>query len=394
VTFFKIGIFLFSFTVCAAEPAAVFKSFRQRFRSPECQARFNDLSEFKILFALPEFSAFLEDRKKMAPLKKLLEGWSTDLLLKLVLEVEQELYAVCPYDSHLDLLLTELKRLSLSRLDLDSAKLSAKEIDSLFRGTIALKDDREKIKKRVGELKKIGVPPGKTLEMLYGSAHEVWGVKVLSPKDFSVKNLQVRLKEICPKEKNCAFWNSRAIYKVIVVSESGLAGYVPEIGVLIFSQDLLDNNLLHQIVFFHELVHVAEKTVWLEDREDWKKEFAVFSGWEQSEEGQWQAKATKSEKERKDKLTELSAGSAYSFLPDNIYLVTGSKDGFALGKAYTESALHGPSEDLADHMALYKYFPERFCLDGKNVAPQKFAWLQKPKGARHLLGGVRHVNCK
>jgi hypothetical protein len=278
-------------------------------------------------------------------------------------------------------------------LDLDATHLSSAQLDSLFRGTIALKDDREKIKKRVGELKKIGVPPSKMLAMLYGSAQNVSGVLVLSAKGFPVAKLKGRLKEVCGSAKPCPFWNDRALYKVIAVPESGLAGYVPELGILIFSQDLIeDKNLLHEIVFFHELVHVAEKSAWLDKREDWKKEFAAFSGWQPTDEGTWAAKTTKADKDRKDKLTELSTGSPYSILPDPIYLPTDGKDGFAMGKAYTESLQHGPSEDLADHWSLYKYYPDRFCYEGKNLAPQKFTWLSKRCAAPFCT--ARHIDCK
>jgi hypothetical protein len=352
--------------------------FSRLFPTSSCQERVKALDQFKLLFALPEFASFIKEEKgSVEKLMLKLSGWSSDLLLQLIFQIEQEIEKACPKDKRLESLAQRIKRQSLDRLGINPEKLSSSEVNSLFAGTLALQADREKIQKRIAELKKIGFTPKNLLSLLYGSSKVVRGVVVVAPQSFSFKSLEAAIQEACGSLEPCPYWNRPSLYKVIISPESGIAGYVPEMATLLLSEDLLTTrNVLHKIVTFHELVHVWERTVWLEKREEPAKEFANFSGWVFLE-GKWTSPLLKSEKVRLDELTHLSETSSYSLLPDPVYLGTNDKvDGLVLGKTYEEVTARGEiSEDLADHAAVLKYYPSRFCLADKNIAPRKEAWL-------------------
>lgn len=348
----------------------------------ECRDRLKGIDEFRFLLAHDPFRAWASSPKGPR-WEGHLKTWSTDLLLRLVLTLEQELLTVCQATAKTDKLITYLKDEYLRRL---GAQKFARAIDRdfAFRGLVVLKDDAAALTKKLATVPaSLGILD--FLKRLYGSAFRVRGALVVGASEAERAELERRLQELCPS--SCAFWNDKVIYKVLVVPEEGIAAYVPEIAVLVISSGLLQGpNLLHEIVLLHELVHVAEKDAWIRKREDWVATFRHFSGWRE-ENGKWIA-GFREGGVREDKLSLLSRGSAFSILPDPVLLGVEAQDGFVLAKSFRESQAHGPSEDLADHAAIYRLFPERFCYSGKNLAPRKMDWV-----ARTVFGESPKTAC-
>jgi hypothetical protein len=161
-----------------------------------------------------------------------------------------------------------------------------------------------------------------------------------------------------------------------VTPESPLAAYIPETATLVLSSDLVEHpSLLTHVVITHELVHLAVREAWLASRKDWAAEFASFSGWKRSAKGKLELKVQELGPGPQDELAKLSASSAFSILPDPVLGVK-RKEGFVMAKAYRESReSQEPAEDLADHAAIYRWAPERYCYAGKVLAPKKFGWV-------------------
>lgn len=347
---------------------------------PECRERLQGIEEFRFLMAHAPFVAWASAPSKGPRWEGHLKTWSTDLLLRLVLTLEQDLVTVCPTPKKTDELLALLKDEYLRRLG--GAKFArAVDRDVAFRGLVVLRDDAPALVKKAAPWKSVGSVM-EFLGKIYGSAARVRGVLVMNASDSERREMERRVKDL-----PAAFWNERVIYKVLVVPEAGIAAYIPEIAVLVISSSLFRGpNLLDEIVFMHELAHVAEKDAWIRRREDWLSTFKHFSGWRE-ENGKWIA-GFREGGVRDDELVKLSKGSAFSLLPDPVLLGVESQDGFVFAKTFREGQEHGPGEDLADHVAAYRLFPARYCFAGKNVAPRKMEWV-----ARTVFGESPKTEC-
>ena len=316
-------------------------------------------------------------------LDEALGKWSSDFLVKLILEVEEEFTAACPGVARVEKAAALLKKVYLVRLGVTPA---AGDLDRLFRGLLVTDEDRPALLKKLGALK---TKPGglDLLKAVYGGAEEVRGVVVLGATAAAATGLGVFLDELCPGGKACPFWDRAVIYKVLVTDQDGIAAYFPETSVLVVSSSLLTApNLLTKVVCLHELAHAAERRARLVEGRDWKKAFVRFSGWTLSRKGAWTAKVEKTTTIRDDELTRLSKGSAFSLLPDPVIKGAKGHDGFVMAKSYEESIeRNDPSEDLADAIAVFHFLPARFCFQNKPLAPRKFAWVAET---------VYHVSAK
>lgn len=373
-------LFFFSFSLLAETPKDVFLKLQDELGSPLCKERLKQLSEYRLLFVLSQYQKVLETTKTSKEFRDVLGTWSADLLLKIALQLEGEFSSICAGNPKMDLTLRELKRAYLGKLGLGEKDFSEKELDTFFRTCIAVREDQATLIKRVAELKKANVKGLKLLQSIYGSAFMEKGIAIVAEKGFKTGKVTALLEEFCPGFP-CLFWSPTALSKLVVTQERGVAAFLPEVSTLVVSSEILNEpNMLMKIIFLHELAHVAEKNAWNTQSRDWKAEFAFFSGWKKNPNGTWSTKADKLPLSRQDLLTELSKGSLYSILPDDVYVGVGEKkkslDGFVFAKSYTESLKReNPSEDLADAIAVFFYMPTRFCLEGKPFAPEKYRWI-------------------
>lgn len=368
-------------SLATAKPeAGSYAWFRSQVKSPVCRARLEKMEEFRQLFALPSFRGALVTGDG-EPLIDALQGWSSDLLVKIVLSVEQDYLVVCPEHKKAEAVLHPLRRAYLAQLGLPENRYTEADARRLYRALVVLKDEVPVLRQRLIAVRE--KPVEELVAGAFGGASDVRGVWLLSRDKRHAAALEEALAEACRNLAACPFWDERLLYKTMVTGERGVAAYLPELAVLILSRELLDDrNPLHRLVLLHELAHVAERGAWVLQRKDWKTAFAALSGWSQDKSGQWTVKTRQPASARADELTALSRGSAFSILPDAIYLgeagEKGEKDGFVLGKSYEESLKRNdPSEDLADHVAAFVVAPERFCFEGKVIAPKKFAWVAK-----------------
>ena len=140
---------------------------------------------------------------------------------------------------------------------------------------------------------------------------------------------------------------------------------------------------------------MGESNARLSKGENWAQAFSVFSDWKKDALGKWTAEVRRAEHSHQDELTRESLGSPFSLGSDPVYLafkdaLGGEHDGFITGKSYTESVKRQDlSEDLADHAAFFRLLPERYCFEGKNLAPRKMAWV-----ADHLFPHSPIPNCR
>lgn len=347
--------------------------------TPACQLRFKDISEFPLLLAMPEVREFFLTGKPNSGLRTALEKCSSDLLLKVVLQIEQEYESVCGEMKPLSSLKTELKSAYLSKLKVKTPRYPPADQAKLFRTLLALKGDAEFLAKKIEGIK--GAPSVTALsKTLFGQVDEVRKVTVVGAKPPVLTELKLLLSELCKSESPCPFWDATALYKVLVTPDAGIAAYIPEMAQLVISEHLLSApTRLHRVVLTHELAHVAERRAWIFEREDWKSEFIGFSGWHVGADGAYSLPAPKDPKPRKDILTELSYHSPFSILPDGILEPHAKgKDGFVMAKTYRVTDERDDiSEDIADHVAIFQYAPDRYCSEGRAVAPQKYEWVRK-----------------
>lgn len=344
---------------------------------PECVSALKDLSEFRLLLAAPEFQDYLQSKKE-TKLKEKLASWSSDLLFRIYAQLDSGFLYLCPEAEPLKRTRDLLGQLYLESLGIEEKKYPHVEKSLLLRGLVILKDDRPTLISKVKKEKQTG----RAMELLgkiYGKAQVFNGSVVVSDKEIPIKKLNAFVKEICRETSPCLFWHPSALWKVVLVEERGVASYVPEIHTLVLSSELVeDPNVLMKVVVLHELAHAAEEAAWNLTRAKWTEEFAAFSGWTRKKD-RWTLEAKKRPETRSDLLTELSKGSAYSILPDAIYVPEQKgKEGFVFEKSYTESLKRDdPSEDLADSIAVFLFAPERFCFNGVLTLSQKAEWIQK-----------------
>lgn len=326
--------------------------------SPECRARLLEIPELPLLLALLSQTAEPSFR-----------AWSSDLLLKMTLELEQGFESACGAHPPVHKLIASMRAAYFEKLGIPIKK--PKDPERLFRGFIAVKDEAAVLSKKLKAAK--GRTTDALLKEAYGEVGWIGRSVILGATKEERKTLEELVTSVCPKPSSCLWWDDRAIYKVVVTSQPGVAAYVPELAQLVLSRQLLTQpTRLHQVVLLHELVHSAEKMAWVLSRKKWAEEFGVLSGWEKKD-GALVLKVKEVKGVRQDLLTELSlAGSPFSILPDPIV------EGFVMAKTYRATLERGDlSEDLADHAAVFRLIPERYCFDGKNLAPLKADWIHK-----------------
>jgi hypothetical protein len=366
--------FGFFFNACFAESSA-YDNAVSSVKGVVCQKRLRQVSEFRLLFDSKEFVEWYSSKVDERHFN--FSGWSQDLIVKCVRDVEKRFSGDCRLPSRIAEALSLLKRSFLREVGALSIA-DENDIDALFRGLISTNKDADDIKAKLEGLKK--VPKEKIFEAVYGvSPRLVRGVLVLAPRSDIVDKISAFVSEICGAGEECRFWDPRFLFRVMVTQDK-VAAFIPQYSVLLLSAKLFDEvSILHKIIVFHELVHEAEENSIFVDGTDLKKEFDVFSGWRKDASGHLTALVHKTDKIRKDKLTELSQSDpAFSILPDLVYEGMKGYDGFAMGKSFEESVKRqDTSEDLADHVALFRFFPMRFCLNAKEIAPRKFHWIEK-----------------
>lgn len=343
----------------------------------KCISALKDLSEYRLLLALPEYHSFIETKIE-ADLRAKLKSWSSDLLLRIYAQIDSEFLYVCPKAISLEKTRDLVGRQYLASLGIGSEKMTAAEIQTLVHGLVILKEDLGAVQAKVKKLKP-GLKGLTLLRKVFGSAESLDGVAIVSGQKISLAKIKALLREFCGEEKLCPFWHPSSLWKVVLTEERGIASYVPEIRTLVLSSELVEEpNLLMKVVVLHELAHSAESYAWNLTREKWVDVFREFSGWNKTEKG-WDVPVKKMEKPRSDLLTELSKGALYSILPDDIYVPKdNTKEGFVFSKSYVESKKRDdPSEDLADSISAYKLAPNRFCLEGKLALPRKAGWIHQ-----------------
>jgi hypothetical protein len=336
---------------------------------------------------LPQLAS-LEKGSAPAPIKEALGAWSSDLLARLGTALEVDYRAGCPATPAVAALLLEIRRTYLTKLGLPAAEFPPDKVGSLFSALVVQSPDLDALRKKLaaGPLDVEDVP---LVERAFGSAGKVAGVWVVGGSAAVRATLQTWRQVLCDAKSPCPFWDIPFLGKVVITSQKGIAAYVPELATIVASEELFAKpHLLHQLVFSHELGHVAERSARIREKQDWTKSFAEFSGWSRQSDKKWTAQVKEIAPARQDKLTELSAGSSFSLLPDPVLVGERSGkplDGYVLAKSYRESVEHSdPAEDLADSLVVYRLFPERFCFDGKPLAPRKYAWI-----ARQIAGVKR-----
>ena len=375
--------------LCAGSPASeTLSALFGKELAPACRERLDALEDARLLLALPGISDWASRGGRSKALDGPLAGWSNDLRVRVVLLLEQEFAGRCPIPAVLQNVVGRLKQAHLGGLGLKVGGLSAAERDRLFRGLVILQNDVSAVRERVKILKPVKEARA-VLAYLYGGVAWVRGVPVLgSGAALDGPALGSRIGELC--RGKCGYWDPRALYRVLIVPEEGIAAYVPETATLVLSRAIVDPpNLLHRVVLLHELAHASALMERLRTGRDWEKEFAAFSGWKQTD-GKWSAAVGPSAGSRDDELTRLSVRSAFSILPDPVIPGKNGEDGFAIAKAYRASLEQGPGEDFADHVAVYRWLPERFCAEARGVAPRKLAWLRANSG----FPGVPPLACE
>jgi len=282
--------------------------------------------------------------------------WSTDLYVREVLDLSQRHLPKCPGKTDLKKRIAELQSLYLKRLGLKRTTP-----DRLFRLLIAGREDVEGLRLAATDL-----------HALEKKTQWIGNIPLLGATATGVRNFEALLASLGIARNR--FWDDRVLYKITVIQRDGVAAFIPELATLVVSKSLLElPTHLNHLVLLHELAHTVEHSAFLFQGEDWKKEFAKFSGWPAN----FELKVETLSKIRADDLTQLSEKSPFSLLPDSVIAPAG-KDGFVFAKAYRATKEQKDvSEDIADHIAAFALAPERFCFNEKPLAPGKYAWVKK-----------------
>ena len=301
-----------------------------------------------------------------SPVEDIISTWGSDRILQTVIDLEQS--EPCRTDPQS----IAIKRILQSAFlkPLDALPDDPKNIDLFFRAFMVPFAEYQKLALKL-KIKKPRKPTD--LAPAFGHYRLVRGVLVIGAKH--VSQLERDLKNLCPMEGECPFWNPQVLFRVVVTKTPGVAAYIPNIATLLISYDLISiNNKLMRFVLVHELAHV-----WLRGQEikgvDNLNGFGRFSGWKGdflsppkiTVVGAWT-----------DSLVSLSANSPYSIVPDGVTRnADETLDGFITERGFRKSIeRHDISEDFADHLAGFFIMPSRFCWKNRPMAEKKLNWLE------------------
>jgi hypothetical protein len=355
--------------------------------SQVCAKRLDGLTEMSYLQDEPKVVAFFEsDGVKTKDLEGAVEEFSHDLLIRLTLFFEQDILSRCELRLVKEFT-SYLKKAYLSRMGVNPDWYTVGTRDLVFRGLLLPADQTDKVKARIKTI--VRKVPAEVVVLKAFEAQavtDVQGVVVVVPRGELMKPIAVFLKELCGITDRCDMWDGRFLKRLILVEEKGIAAYLPEVGIMVASAELFEKlNTLNRLVLFHEFAHVAQRRAKALRDQDWRAEYFGFSNWKQDERGGWWASVRGTEEQWNDELTKDSANSPFSILPDSVYVGEKTFDGLAMAKSYRESlARKDPSEEMADHIALFRVFPSRFCWKGKPIAPQKYAWIKSKQLFREI----------
>ncbi len=339
--------------------------------SSECRARIQGNAPLVELFSKAGLTKLT--RRRAADYA----GESIFALGQEVLELEQGLRDDC-FSPEIKKSVFFLKQLYLKRLGVRANNLGKLEADRLFRGLLVQEKDISDLQKTIAQMKDHDILPiEKYLGKLYGYDLYAMGVEIVGGNANLVDTMLRMLDDVCPPEMSfCGFFDMDVLYKVLLVPQNGMAAYFPDRATLILSQALFESpTLLSKVIFVHELAHVWERSETVRGSNP-LEEFSKFSGWKKVGSKLLLVSPPVDRGPRNDTLTELSVGSAFSLLPDGVLVGQGSFDGFVTKRSYETTKERGDvSEDLADHLAILRYAPHRFCFEKKNIASAKTEWL-------------------
>ena len=348
------------------------------------------MKEFHLLFGLPSFRTFLKAGTGESVLQESLLKWSSDLLVKIAIEAEQHFLSRCPPPPRFAEALDQVKAAYLKGLGVTS-KFSSAERAILFRGLAVEKKDVPDLRRKIEGLAYDSTALS-LLAKLYGAKiGDFNGVLLISPKESQGAVIRKLVAGWCGNSSPCPLWNSTVLYRVVLVRKVGLAAFVPELGVLYLSDEIVDNpRLLENLVFVHELAHVAARAARVVDENDWELAFAELSGWKRNKGGSLELEVNSLAPERRDILSQMANQSPFSFLPDPVLVSKATGEGFVFARSFRESKKRGDiSEDIADHLAAYVIVPERFCFAGKPIASKKYEWI-----AHSVFGKTTKLECR
>jgi hypothetical protein len=334
------------------------------------------------------------DGKAGAEEAKIPPEWSGDLLLTAVLEVQRGRWDGCISSAAQAALLGPLESAYLSRRGISGASSDTVQRESLFRGLIVTDAESGVL---LRHLRRLSSPPTEAVPLLraiYGGAELAGETVIVGPQSATAARTLVLVRErVCPGRADCPFWDGAYLMKVVVSGAPDLAAWIPETGTLVISSRLVtDANDLHQLVLVHEMVHAAQARA--RDRgHEWLTTYRDFSGWSQDASGRWTPQWQPRFLPANDTLTHLSPGSPFSVLPDGtaegIRQGGGMRDGYVLAKGFRQASDRADlGEELADTVAVAVIAPERFCREGRSIAPRKYAWI-----ARTLLNRSPSPDC-
>lgn len=386
-TFLFVGFVLGNFA-WAAKPTV--RAVLTREVGTACRSRAQAFKELDYLSEVPVLAKLPVTAQTEPVLLAKFQSFSSDLLVKLTLFFEQDIGTRCPLNRNLVLVVDLFKKAYLTKLNVP-LPLPREEVDTLFRGLVLSGNEAGAI---AVKLKSFTSPlsPLQRLGLAYDSYVEKQGsVVIVSPSAELAAKFQTSLAEVC-EQTPCAFWDGRLVERVMIVDQTGIASFLPELGVLVISKAILEKaDLLHRLVLLHELTHVAERLSYVAKDENWSRAFGAFSGWHQEKpDGKWTVRAHPIHAQWRDVLNQ-SSDDDFGFKPDEVVVGETGFDGFGMQKTYREGLKRGEiSEDIADHVALFRYFPERFCWKGKPLAHGKYRWIL----AKNFFAQVQKPSCE
>lgn len=324
-----------------------------------CRQRLLALKEAPLLLTVGKYHSLIYPKKKNLPAS---DGstWSSDLLLEIVSELEQSYGLNCELSDELSEVVLQMKKDYLGRLGLKSEEMG--DVELLYRGLSVEAKAVPDLQKKIADAKVRPKTASEWLSIVYAQPITFDGDIVLIGISDGWKELPKGLRD------------GNLIYRVIFTARDGVGAYIPELSVLLLSRQLFDRKTkLHRLVIFHELAHVAIRSL-----ENWEDSYASLSGWSHRS-GRWiidEKAVTQKFENRGDELSVESNGSPFSILPDPIVTVKG-KEGFVLGRSYREVRKRNDlSEDLADHLAMAMVYPQRYCWKKAPVALKKWDWIE------------------